>query len=85
MKKDRTEYFSDEIPVSLAKWTIRDLEFMNEDGYGIIPAKNEKEALSIRNALKQQKKNAQAGYIMNKDNKVVCFVVTRDRKTKNES
>lgn len=66
----------------LPKWKKKDLQEVGSDGYKIYPAKDEQEALEIKQILKDNKRNAQAGYYQrddNKDNPKEYFVVTRHR------
>lgn len=80
MRGDLLKYLLDEKPKSLPKWTKKDLIFMQEDGYSIIPIETPEEALQLKNDLKYKSKCAQAGYVTNQYGKHICFVVTRDRK-----
>lgn len=83
MRKDLLKYLLDEKPVSLVRWTKKDLIFMQEDGYSIVPVETPEETLKLKNYLKSKSKCAQAGYVTNQDRKHICFVVTRDRRNSN--
>lgn len=65
--------------MSLPKWSKNGLISMGKEGYKVIPCDSEEEALNIKEELKASKRCAQAGYIINKENKVIYFVLTKNK------
>lgn len=49
-----------------------------QQGYMVVPCKDEANALDVKSQLKSQKKCAQAGHIINREGKDIFFVLTRD-------
>lgn len=68
--------------MALQKWYKKGLLEMDKQGYKIVPCKSEKEAIKVKDIYKQNKRCSQAGYILNKHNEPVYFVLTKFR-TKN--
>ena len=65
--------------MALQRWNKKGLIWMGEQGYKVVPCKNEQEVSEIKNILKANKRCAQTGWIMNKENKVIYFVLTKQR------
>lgn len=65
--------------MSLPKWSKKDLQYMDGEGYKIVPCENETEALQVKSTLRENGRCAQAGYIVNKENKDIYFVLTKER------
>lgn len=66
----------------LPRWKKDEIKSMDAEGYKIYRAKDEEEALEVKQALKENKRCAQAGYYQkddNKDNPKEYFVVTKHR------
>lgn len=61
----------------LKKYSKKELKKFDEQGYMIVPCKDEGEALEVKMVLKDNKRCAQAGYIVNKENKDIYFVLTK--------
>ena len=68
--------------MKIPKWSKRDLIIMGNKGYGVIPCKDATETEAVYNQLKAEKKCAQVGYAINKENKEVFFVCTKQRAQK---
>lgn len=68
----------------LAKWTIKDLQYMNTQGYSIVKCKNEDEALHYKDILRVNRRCAQAGFIYNNKQEKVYFVLTKHRNPMNK-
>lgn len=71
--------YNKETKYKLSKWLRKDLEQAQKEGYQICPCKSEDEALQVKDTLKADKRCAQCGYIVNKENYVVYFVITKER------
>ena len=52
---------------------------MGEQGYKVVPCESEEEAIKVKELLKADKRCAQAGWIINKENKTIYFVLTKNR------
>lgn len=65
--------------MAIPKWNKQGLKWMDEQGYKIVPCKDEKEAEETRDFLKANKRCAQAGFIVNKEGKDIYFVLTKER------
>ena len=65
--------------MALPKWTKKDLQEMDALGYKVVVCEDEKEALEVKQVLKQNKRCAQAGRIFNKEGKEIFFVCTKER------
>lgn len=65
--------------MALPKWTKKDLIEMDEEGYWIIPCKDEDETNEVKSICKKYGRCAQSGRIFNKDNEEIFFVCTKDR------
>lgn len=66
----------------LPKWKTKDLLDMKQEGYKAYPAKDEQEALEVKQTLRENKRCAQAGYFHKDDNTSnpkKYFVVTKHR------
>lgn len=68
--------------MALPLWTKKDLEHYDSLGYYIVPCADEEEAQKIKTLLKEHKRCAQPGRILNKKNKEFFFVVTKERGAK---
>lgn len=66
--------------MALPKWNKKDLEWMSNDGYKIVPCKDEEEALEVKRVLKVNNRCAQAGRYITESGKEKYFVCTRERK-----
>lgn len=69
--------------MSLPKWNKKDLEWMDNEGYKIIPCESESHAYEVKSRLRLEKKCAQAGRIINKEGKEIFFVCTKERVKRN--
>lgn len=65
--------------MSLPKWSKNDLLSMKDSGYKIIKCDSELEAEDIKHTLRINRRCAQSGRIVDKDNNSVFFVVTKER------
>lgn len=52
---------------------------MGQQGYKVVPCESEEEALQVKDILKADKRCAQAGWIKNKEDKIIYFVLTKNR------
>lgn len=66
----------------IPKWSKRDLKIMDEQGYKVVPCKNAEEVEEVYKVLKENKRCAQVGYIVNRENVDVYFVITKERGNK---
>lgn len=66
----------------IPKWSKRDLKIMDAHGYKVVPCKDAEEVEGVYNYLKKNKKCAQVGYIVNRENVDVYFVITKERGSK---
>lgn len=62
------------------KWSKNSLISMGKQGYKVIACDDEAEALKVKAALKEDKRCAQAGYVINREGKTIYFVLTKSRK-----
>lgn len=65
--------------MKIPKWSKRDLTIMGAQGYKVVPCKDAEEVESVYTTLKENKRCAQVGHIVNRDNEVVFFVITKER------
>lgn len=65
--------------MKIPKWSKRDLLIMGSKGYSVVPCKDAKETEQVYNTLKANKRCAQVGYAINKENKEVFFVCTKKK------
>lgn len=65
--------------MALQKWYKKGLQYMGTQGYKVIPCDTEEEAIEIKEYLKQNKRCAQAGYVINRENKTIYFVLTKNK------
>lgn len=63
----------------MQKWNKNGLKYMDGQGYKIVPCEDEEEAEKVKQTLKANKRCAQAGYIINREGKVIYFVLTKER------
>lgn len=69
--------------MAMPKWNKKDLEFMDKEGYKIIPCDSENEAYDTKYSLRRDGKCAQAGRIINREGKEIFFVCTKERVKRN--
>lgn len=69
--------------MNIQKYNKDQLKELDTRGYKIIPCK-EDEQKGIYDTLKADKRCARAGYIFNKDNEKIFFVLTKERVKTNE-
>ena len=77
--ENKDKYLSDIKPTLLPKWNKKDLVIMEQDGYSINLSTSDEEAIKLKKYLKEKGLCAQAGYIINSDNKYINFVISRER------
>lgn len=65
--------------MALPKWTRKDLELMNDEGYWIVPCKDENETIEVKSLCRKYGRCAQNGRIINDEGKELFFVCTKDR------
>lgn len=65
--------------MGLAKWNKKDLIYMRDEGYKIVPCEDESEAIRLKEVLQLDKKCAQAGKVINQEGKEIFFVCTKNR------
>lgn len=65
--------------MALQKWYLKEFSRMKEAGYSVVPCKDGEEALQVKDVLVRNKRCAQAGYIVNKNDKQCFFVFTKKK------
>lgn len=70
--------------MSLPKYYKKDLINMGNQGYKFIHCKTEEEALNLKSKLKSEGKCAQAGFVINREDKEIIFVATKERGNKSK-
>lgn len=70
--------------MNVQKYNKEQLQELGVRNYKIIPC-DEKEQRDIYDTLKLNKRCARAGFIYNKDNEKIYFVLTKEREAKNVS
>lgn len=68
--------------MKLTKYYKKDLISMGDQGYKFIHCDTEDEALALKDKLKSEGRCAQAGFVINRENAIVIFVATKERKSK---
>lgn len=68
--------------MKLTKYYKKDLISMGDQGYKFIHCETEDEALELKDRLKSEGRCAQAGFVINRENAIVIFVATKERKSK---
>lgn len=67
--------------MEILRWSDRDLMIMKERGYKVCPCKDAEEVEAVYEVLKANKRCAQVGYRLSKDNQSMFFVLTKERTT----
>lgn len=65
--------------MTLTKYYKKDLISMGGQGYKFIKCGSEEEANAIKDKLKQNKRCAQAGFVINREGEAIIFVATKER------
>lgn len=65
--------------MELYKWTKQSLINMDREGYKIMACDSGEEALKLKALAKEDKKCSQAGYVINRENKTIYFVLIKNR------
>lgn len=68
--------------MSLLKYSKNDLIRLGNEGYEFIKCEDEEEALQVKQTLKEDKRCAQAGFVINRENETIYFVATKERRKK---
>lgn len=70
--------------MAIPKWTKKELEEKGKQGYKVVPCASEQEALEVKQVLKDNKRCAREGYVVNQEGKDIFFVLTKERGAKGE-
>lgn len=68
--------------MKIPKWSKRDLIVMRDKGYQVVPCSDEEDAMAVFTVLKENKRCAQLGYILDSENGAVYFVCTKKKAEK---
>lgn len=65
--------------MALQRWYIKEFNKMKEQGYQILPCETEELTLLIKETLRKEKRCAQAGYLLDKNDQQHFFVFTKKK------